>query len=459
MTESSPLLTRAERTALGKDRRAAVPREAHAAWKPGAQRDPMAVLAQGDVGRVPDLVPLRYARMGENPFAFLRGAAAVMAADLVGAPMAGLTVQACGDCHIGNFGVYLSPEGRVMFDINDFDETLPGVDFTVDVKRLAASVAVAALVIAKADPDKARKAARASVGAYRAHMRDLADLAPLACWKSRIDIDHELARLADTDLRERIVRDIDKGLMADGKPNVDVPLLDPATRNGPPETWRIAEKRPTVFRTTSRGDGSYVADARAALERYPEGLSAERRLLAARYALRDVAFKVVGIGSVGTVCAVGLYTDADGAPLFLQIKEAKDSVLAPLVLDAGAAPSGGQRVVDGQRIMQAASDLFLGVARSEESGRCYYVRQLKNRKLSSVAELLEESGPKPYAQLCGTTLARAHARSGDVAAIAGYLGGSDVFDEAIADFAMAYAQQTLADHGLLCGRTSAASAG
>lgn len=420
----------------------------------------MAVLAQGDVGRVPDLVPLRYARMGENPFAFLRGAAAVMAADLVGAPMAGLPVQACGDCHIGNFGVYLSPENQVMFDINDFDETLPGVDFTVDVKRLAASVAVAALVIAKADPDKARKAARASVSAYRGHMRELADLSPLACWKSRIDIAHELAHLADTDLRDRIVRDIDKGLMADGKPNVDVPLLDPATKSGPPEGWRIAEKRPTVFRTTSRGDGSYVADARAALERYPEDLSAERRLLAARYAMRDVAFKVVGIGSVGTVCAVGLYTDADGAPLFLQIKEAKDSVLAPLVLDASVAPPpGGQRVTDGQRIMQAASDLFLGVARSEESGRCYYVRQLKNRKLSSVAELLEESGTKPYAQLCGTTLARAHARSGDVAAIAGYLGGSDAFDEAVAEFAMAYARQTLADHAQLCGRSATSPAG
>ncbi|NEU10968.1 DUF2252 domain-containing protein [Methylobacterium sp. BTF04] len=436
---------RAARRAAGKRLRQAVPRESHADWQPAPGRDPLAILAQGDDGRLVALIPLRYERMRANPFAFLRGAAAVMVADLVGVPAPGIPVQACGDCHIGNFGVYRSPEGLTLFDINDFDETLWNVDFTVDVKRLAASVAIAAFAQGE---DKARSAARASVCAYREHMRELSDLAPLAIWHSRIDLDHEVGVLGDRDLCRRLLSEASTET-ADGLSHGDAPSLDQAKLQSDPPQWAIAEKAPTIFHEGPNGLTEAVEEARAALLTYPQSLTADRNLLALRYALRDVAFKVVGIGSVGTVCAVGVYADADGAPLFLQIKEARPSVLAPLALSPFFLGSEGQRVIDGQRIMQAASDPFLGTAQSQTSGRSYYVRQLKNKKLSAVTGILSESGPKAYARLCGTTLARAHARSGDAAMITGYLGKGSAFDKAVAEFAIRYAKQTVADHALL----------
>lgn len=445
MTNISPSPDRAQRRAAGKRLRDAVPRESHADWYPAENRDPLAVLRANDSGRLLELIPLRHERMRANPFAFLRGAAAVMAADLAGVPVPGIPVQACGDCHIGNFGVYRSAEGQTLFDINDFDETLWNVDFTIDVKRLAASVAVAALPQGE---DRAHRAARASVRAYREHMRDLSHLSPLAIWHSRIDLDHEIGRLGDGDLCRRLLSDA-ASETADGLSRGDAPDLDPASFGADPSLWRIADKAPTVFHEGPNGLTEAVQEAAAALLAYPQSLQADRNLLALRYMQRDVALKVVGIGSVGTVCAVGLYTDADGAPLFLQIKEARPSVLAQLALSPFFLASEGQRVIDGQRIMQAASDMFLGTAYSDASGRSYYVRQLKNKKLSAVAEIMSESGPKAYAQLCGTTLARAHARSGDAAMIAGYLGKGDAFDEAVAEFAMRYAWQTMADHDAL----------
>lgn len=445
MTHTQHSSRREERRAAGKRLREQVSREAHAEWRPTPQRDPLAVLQAGDAGRLAELVPLRRERMRADPFAFLRGAAAVMAADLEGVPVPGIPVQACGDCHIGNFGVYRSPEGQTLFDINDFDETLWNVDFTVDVKRLAASIALAALPRGE---DKARRAARAGVRAYREHMRELAALSPLAIWHSRIDLDHEVGRLGDGDLCRRLLSEAGTE-HADGLSRGDVPTLAVVPHETDPADWRIADKAPTIFHQGPGGLTEAVRDAAAALLAYPHNLSADRWTLLSRYAQRDVAFKVVGIGSVGLVCAVGIYTDADGAPLFLQIKEARPSVIGQLALSPFSIASEGQRVIDGQRIMQAASDLFLGTAFSDASGRCYYVRQLKNRKLSAVSEILAESGAKPYAKLCGTTLARAHARSGDASMIAGYLGKGSAFDEAVADFAMAYARQSIADHALL----------
>jgi len=448
MIDSATSTRRAERRAAGKRLREAVPRESHADWTPAPDREPLGVLRAGDVGRLLELVSLRHERMRASPFAFLRGAAAVMAADLTSVAVPGIPVQACGDCHIGNFGVYRSPEGQTLFDINDFDETLWNVDFTVDVKRLAASIAVTALAQGE---DKARRAARAGVRAYREHMRDLADLGPLAIWHSRIDLEHEIGRFGDGDLCRHLLK---KAAIetSDGLSHGDAPDLDPATTQGHPAQWRIADKAPTIFHEGPNGLTDVVEEAAEALLAYPRSLSAERHTLVLRYAQRDVAFKVVGIGSVGTVCAVGVYADADGAPLFLQIKEARPSVLAPLALRPFSLISEGQRVIDGQRIMQAASDPFLGTAYSEVSGRSYYVRQLKNKKLSAVGELLAEGGAKTYAQLCGTTLARAHARSGDAAMITGYLGKGSVFDEAVAEFAMRYAAQTVADHAALCAQ-------
>ncbi|MCJ2081894.1 DUF2252 domain-containing protein [Methylobacterium sp. J-090] len=445
MTDTQIQSRRTERRAAGKRLREAVPRESHAAWQPAEGRDPLAILRAGDSGRLIELIPLRHERMRASPFAFLRGSAAVMAADLVGAAAPGIPVQACGDCHIGNFGVYRSPEGQTLFDINDFDETLWNVDFTVDVKRLAASIAVAALPQGE---DKARRAARAGVRAYREHMRELAILGPLAVWHSRIDLEHEIGRLGDGDLCRNLLAKA-AAETADGLSHGDAPDLDPSTQHADPAQWRIADKAPTIFHGGPNGLTEAVEEAKAALLAYPQSLTADRNLLVLRYAQRDVAFKVVGIGSVGTVCAVGVYADADGAPLFLQIKEARPSVLAPLALRPFFLASEGQRVIDGQRIMQAASDPFLGTAYSSASGRSYYVRQLKNKKLSAVAEILAASGAKAYAQLCGTTLARAHARSGDAATIAGYLGRGAAFDEAVAEFAMLYAAQTQADHAAL----------
>lgn len=445
MTHMPILSSREERRAAGKRLREHVSRESHGQWQPTPQRDPLAVLRAGDAGRLPSLIPLRYERMRDNAFAYLRGAAAVMAADLEGVPVPGIPVQACGDCHVGNFGVYRSPEGQTLFDINDFDETLWNVDFTVDVKRLAASVALAAL---PRGVEKARKAAKASACAYREHMRDLSNLSPLAIWHSRIDIDREVGRFGDGDLCRRLLSEASME-NADGLSRGDTPKLASEPDRQNPADWRIADKDRTIFHEGPNGLTEAVQDAEAALQAYPDALSADRWTLVSRYARRDVAFKVVGIGSVGLVCAVGIYADADGAPLFLQIKEARPSVIAQLALKPFSIVSEGQRVIDGQRIMQAASDLFLGTAQSEASGRSYYVRQLKNRKLSAVGEILSESGAKAYAQLCGTTLARAHARSGDAVMIAGYLGKGSAFDEAIADFAMAYARQSVEDHALL----------
>ncbi|MCK2052839.1 DUF2252 domain-containing protein [Methylobacterium sp. 37f] len=445
MTHMPILSSREERRAAGKRLREHVSRESHGQWQPTPQRDPLAVLRAGDAGRLPSLIPLRYERMRDNAFAYLRGAAAVMAADLEGVPVPGIPVQACGDCHVGNFGVYRSPEGQTLFDINDFDETLWNVDFTVDVKRLAASVALAAL---PRGVEKARKAAKASACAYREHMRDLSNLSPLAIWHSRIDIDREVGRFGDGDLCRRLLSEASME-NADGLSRGDTPKLASEPDRQNPADWRIADKDRTICHEGPNGLTEAVQDAEAALQAYPDALSADRWTLVSRYARRDVAFKVVGIGSVGLVCAVGIYADADGAPLFLQIKEARPSVIGQLALKPFSIVSEGQRVIDGQRIMQAASDLFLGTAQSEASGRSYYVRQLKNRKLSAVGEILSESGAKAYAQLCGTTLARAHARSGDAVMIAGYLGKGSAFDEAIADFAMAYARQSVEDHALL----------
>lgn len=452
MSDASAHRKRAIRESEGEALRKVISRQDHADWQPAPGRDPLAILAESDAGRLPDLVPRRYKKMRKNSFTFLRGAAAVMAADLIGRPMAGIPVQACGDCHIGNFGVFPSPEGRAVFDINDFDETMPDVDFTVDIKRLAASVAVEALAEAEFDAETAREAARASVRAYREHMHRLAQMEPLACWRSSIDLDHEISHIDDDPSRHEVRAGLEAGL-SDALQSADVPGLAPETKDGPPATWRIADDGKKVFHALADGDDTPVRDARIGLLAYPNSLSPERRALVARYGLRDVAFKVVGIGSVGRVCAVGLYTDADGAPLFLQIKEARPSVLAPLVL--GQLPSSiddGQWIVQGQRIMQAASDLFLGTARSPTSGRSYYVRQLKNHKLSDVAGLMSKDEPRRYARLCGRTLARAHARSGDAATIAGYLGEDDVFDEVIACFAWRYATQTQDDHAALVAR-------
>jgi len=432
-TRSETLIERHER---GTRLRKKAPREKHADLLGPADRDAVAILAATDRSRVPELVPVRYERMLASPFTFLRGAAAVMAEDLRHQPATGIAVQACGDCHLMNFGAFGTPEQNILFDINDFDETLPGVDFTADLKRLAASVAVAALA-ANLSKKRARAIAATTVEAYRNRMRNLAKLSPLEIWHSKIMLAREIERIEDRVLRSEL-----QSILAKARDHLaeddNFPRLVKAKRA------RIEDRPPLIYHFAAKGDARHHVDAKRALDAYAARLAPDRLCLVDRYALKDVAFKVVGVGSVGTFCAIGLYMCGDGTPLFLQIKEAGKSVLERL------APKfkghQGQRVVEGQRIMQAASDLFLGWTEDVASQRHFYVRQLKNRRLGSVGELVEERALASYARLCGRTLARAHARSADPAVLAGYMGKRGVLDDALASFAMAYAGRTRDDY-------------
>jgi uncharacterized protein (DUF2252 family) len=431
---------RAERYQHGKRLRKKVPRERHAELLGSAARDPVAILAAGDRNRVPELIPVRYDRMLASPFAFLRGAAAVMAEDLKHQPIAGIAVQACGDGHLLNFGAFATPEDNIVFDINDFDETLAAIDFTGDLKRLAASVAVAALG-AKLPRKRARVIVAATAEAYRSRMHVLAKLSPLEIWHSRVELMREIERVEDRSLRQKLSAIVSK---AAGHLEEDDNFPHLVKGN----QARIEDRPPLIYHFTgTRGDARHRVDERRVFASYQERLAPERRCLLERYALKDVAFKVVGVGSVGTFCAIGLFMSGDGAPLFLQIKEAGKSVLECLGPKFEGHP--GQRVVEGQRVMQAASDVFLGWTEDETSRRYFYVRHLKNRRLGTVSELVEERALGSYARLCGRTLARAHARSADPAVLAGYMGKTDVMDDALASFALAYAERTQRDYDQL----------
>jgi uncharacterized protein (DUF2252 family) len=439
---AASLKTRRDRYEQGRALRARVPREAHAKLQGPRDRDPVAILAESDAERVPGLLPERYRRMTVDAFGFLRGAAAVMASDLAHQPLAGAPVQACGDCHLMNFGAFNSPEDNILFDINDFDETLPGVDFTVDVKRLAASVAVAAKAASMSDK-RARRFAATTVGAYREHMLALMDLSPLEIWHSRIDLEQELKQIESLSLRRGLSAVIRRARATGLERDDNFPHL--VTGSEP----RIADKPPTIFHMSSKTLGGRKIDFARGFALYRESLTPDRTVLLDRYRLADVAFKAVGVGSVGTICVVGLFLNGDGEPLFLQVKQAQRSVLERLSARLAYRGPQGRRVVEGQRMMQAASDIFLGWTSDEPLGVDFYVRILKNRRLGGVSELAEQEALSEYARLCGRTLARSHARTGDSALIAGYMGRNGVFDDALASFAMAYGEQTVRDHAQL----------
>ena len=437
-TTGTGLKTRDERFADGRGLRSVVPREAHAQFTVDATRDPLPILTAGDALRVPSLVPERYKRMGVNPFAFYRGAAALMAHDLMPMPRIGLPVQACGDCHLMNFGVFASPEGAVLFDINDFDETHPGVDFIVDLKRLVASVAVAAAA-AGLPEKKAQGLAQATSKAYRDFMLDLAARSPLEVWETRMDLREQLDDLDDTlktSVLEKLLKAEKKGKDSDETPDIAEHGL------------AFEDEAGKVFHTLPDGTPVRGELTDAGRRIYEATLLPERAMLLRRYALVDVAFKVVGVGSVGTYCAVGLWATGDGEQMILQVKQADVSAVAGFAPGALKASHHGKRVVDGQRAMQAAADPFLGWTQ-DAAGRQLYVRHLKNRRLAAIGGLMETKALPAYATLCGRTLARAHARTGDPAMIAGYVGASDALDDALAQFSMAYARQTVADHAKL----------
>jgi uncharacterized protein (DUF2252 family) len=429
--EHPRLVTAADRREAGRAIRHRLPRGAHAVCvAPSGRRDPVTILQESETTRIAPLVPVRYGRMRTDAFAFLRGGAAIMAADLGGMPETGLRVQACGDCHLMNFGAFASPEGTPLFDINDFDETLPA-PFEWDLKRLAASLATAGR--ARGLSDKAATAlARRAAKAYRVMIDDLAASAPYDAWRTRIDLVAAIEDIGDRDIRRAQRMRLHHAVEAsrDGYKRL-------VSSDG---SLRLPENPPIVYRL-----GAEEKTAHAAFTNYLDCLAEERRVLVERYRLRDVAFKAVGVGSVGTFCAVGLFATDDDDVLLLQLKEAQRSVLAPYAGDSDYV-NQGQRVVVGQRMMQAAPDLFLGWTSDGADGRHFYVRQLKDSRLASVGAHIEGDALAFYARLCGRTLARAHARSGDAAMIAGYLGEGDSFDDAIAAFALAYARQNDSDY-------------
>jgi uncharacterized protein (DUF2252 family) len=373
--------------------------------------------------------------MRASPFAFFRGAAAMMAADLADTPTTGLWVQACGDCHLANFGTFASPEGTPVFDINDFDETLPA-PFEWDVKRLATSFAIDAQSRTLGDRT-ARHLAATAVQAYRQHMHELARLDPLTSWRSRVDVAEVLHGIADEKLRTREVQRLHTATEAG---HAGYPKLVERSKG----RWRIKEKPPLIFPLSGQRDDTHEIVARTAFESYKLSLPEERRILLDRYELADVAFKVVGVGSVGTFCALGLFVTRDDQTLLLQLKEAQTSVLAPYA-GPSAYANQGQRVVVGQRIMQAVPDLLLGWTEDRGDDQQCYIRQLKDSRLALIGTDVAEGALQYHAILCGVTLARAHARSGDAAKIAGYVGTGTAFDMATAAFALAYTMQNNAD--------------
>jgi len=431
-----------ERLAAGKALRAKVPLERHAAF--GADRDrldPVAILEGQARTRLPALVPIRYARMLASPFAFLRGSAAVMSADLAGSPVTGLRVQACGDMHVANFGLFASAERNLIFGINDFDETLPG-PWEWDLKRLAASVVVAGRFLG-GDREACEASARAVVRSYRKRMRRYAELGHLAVWYSRIDEQGVFDAIAPQ------ARAAAERIMAKARARGHLQVLQRMAELVD-DRQRIVEHRPLIVRETRTEDGRPVAEAVArVLARYLESLPEDRRVLLDRYRVVDVARKVVGVGSVGTRCWVLLMAgNGPEDPLFLQFKEAQPSVLAPYAGATGFACEG-HRVVVGQRLIQGSPDIFLGWGRSGPVH--FYIRQLRDMKGGVELEpgKAKVRNLPEYAKLCGWALALAHAKSGDPALIAGYAGKSEALDEAVARFAVAYADQTERDHAAL----------
>lgn len=427
-----------ERRGAGKALREKAPREAHGHWKvPKDRRDIVDLLNESNEGRMEQLVPIRYGRMMESPFTFYRGSAVVMAADLATTPSSGIHVQACGDAHLSNFGGFATPERRIVFDINDFDETLPA-PWEWDLKRLAASIVVAGRQIRLAESDAAR-AARATVRSYRERMANYAAMRALEVWYDTIDIDRFL-KAVDSEARRQRIRERIEQVQEKNVPEFLFPKLAEHKGTMP----RIKDDPPLIFHPTIEQAPGMETGYRAAFERYRESLPEHLRTLLDRYQFCDLAVKVVGIGSVGTMCMVALFMAADDDPIFLQVKEATRSVLEPYAGKSLHA-NHGQRVVVGQRLMQSASDLFLGWGRGD-NGRDFYVRQLRDMKISAIIEAFDEDDLRNYGRMCGWALARAHARSGDPAMIAGYMGASEVFDDAIADFAVEYADQARRDH-------------
>ena len=427
-----------DRIAAGKAIRKNVPRTSHAEWAAPADRpDPITVLQRSNRGRLPELLLIRYSRMKQSPFSFFRGAAAVMAWDLSRTPATGLRVQACGDCHAANFGGFASPERRLLFDINDFDETLPA-PWEWDVKRLAASIVLGLREVGSGD-GQCRDVVLTMAQSYRAHMQKYARMRALEVWYSHVDADVFIKKAATITAKKRW-----QHLERQARKQTAEHILPKITevKHG---RIRIADHPPLVYHP--RGSDLIRKRVTEMFSRYRKTLPEERRIILDRYHLVDIARKVVGVGSVGTRCDVALLLAEADDPLLLQFKEALPSVLEPYA-NKSRYTYHGERVVTGQRILQSASDVFLGWTR-DDYGHDYYFRQLRDMKMKLDLSHMTKPDWFEYVDICGWTLARAHARTGDPARIAGYLGGSDKFDTALAKFAARYVEQTDRDYEAL----------
>jgi uncharacterized protein (DUF2252 family) len=447
-----PHLTVDERVARGKAARQEVPRSSHADYQPSAHRpDPVALLERQATTRVPELVPIRYGRMLVSAFTFYRGAALIMASDLAGTPRSGITTQICGDAHLMNFGVFASPERRLVFDINDFDETYPG-PWEWDVKRLAASFAIGGRDNGFTTAER-RQVLLTLVGQYRSSMREFAAMSNLAIWYAHLDVDSAM-----TELRKNLggaARKRTQAALAKARTRDNLQAFEKLTTVVDGQR-RIVADPPLIEPIDNLAQGlereQILTQIRTIIRSYRQTLQSDRRHLLEEFRLVDLARKVVGVGSVGTRAWIVLLLGRDDSdPLFLQAKEAEASVLEDFVGRTDTR-NHGARVVHGQHLMQATSDIFLGWDRVhgfDGIDRDYYIRQLRDWKGAAEVETMTPATMAQYARMCGSTLARAHARSGDRVAIASYLGGTDRFDQAIAAFSEAYADQNERDYDAL----------
>jgi uncharacterized protein (DUF2252 family) len=432
-----------ERINKGKALRDISPRKTQMEWKPPAVRaDPVDLLIENSKGRVEELLPIRYGRMMVSPFTFYRGAAAVMAYDLSHTPSTGLNVVADGDCHLLNFGGFATAERKVIFDINDFDE-VSIAPWEWDVKRLAASFVVAGRSNGF-DAADCKEAAWLAAQGYRQHMAEYAEMPILQAWNDTIDFNWIIDNMRDKDMKRFYSKKLSSATEQSAHEKEFAKLTFTTG-----DTPRIVDQPPLIYHFGDQRDADYLNVANSTLQGLKKNLSLGVGLLLERFSVVDVAFKVVGVGSVGTACGIMLLMSGKGDPLFLQFKQARQSVLEPY---CGANPyeHPGQRVVVGQRAMQAAGDMFLGWTTGTGKLRIqFYVRQLSDAKIKPVIEIMKPTNLKGYAGLCGWALARAHARSGDPAVLTGYMGKSTTFEDAIADFSVAYANQNEQDHAAL----------
>lgn len=434
------LRTKADRYEVGKKMRLECPPKSHSELNTEGRPNPIDLLIASGATRNQELLPIRYGRMSVSPFTFYRGGAAIMASDLSRTPTTGYYAQSCGDCHLANFGAFATAEHRIVFDINDFDETYPA-PWEWDVKRLAASFVIACQNNGFS-PDDTHYVARHLVQSYTQRMRELAEMPVLEAWSYMDDYQELIRMFKDKKLEKTSKKQILKAQKVDG---IHELMKMAHFVHGKPQ---ITDFPPLIFHTDDQAHPGFIESAHRTVKKYQSTLPIERRILLDRYELADIAMKVVGVGSVGTFCAVALLFAGEDDPLFLQIKEAQHSVLEPYTTMRTFA-NQGERVVYGQRIMQAAGDLFLGHLIGDVSGRHYYIRKLHDVKIKPIIESFNLSDMLDYARYCGWALGRAHARSCDPAIIAGYLGKGKEFAQAIADFSFAYADLNLRDHHIL----------